>query len=231
MASPEALRTHNYEKTLDKVQFIGWPRTMRINETRYTNIGYEITAKREEPITHKRRVVPGDTAIHEATHAVPAAINGTPIEQVSIIPGPGYLGITKLGRPDAISALAPHATGASGTGHDVFIASLMVPNISSAENVARSIVYNNKEKINEVATDLEENKTMSGSQVKAAMDRVDKKKVEGDKATVFIKNPDGFEQRIPDLDIRDGIVILPTDNMIPSKHYELPKEGIIFSNN
>ena len=63
----------------------------------------------------------GGTARHEARHAVAAEANGTRVVFASIIPGPGYLGITQLSAFDAIAAAAPHAHGDSGTGHDVSI--------------------------------------------------------------------------------------------------------------
>lgn len=63
-------------------------------------------------------------ATHETEHAVTAIVNGTPVESVTIIPGPGYNGLTKLARPDPIAAVAPHANGRDGTSHDVLLQNL-----------------------------------------------------------------------------------------------------------
>lgn len=226
MGSPETLSTYRNKEILKRTRFIGWPRYVDIKKGWYGNNGFQIGAKPETPDADKRRVVPSDTALHEATHTVPALVNGTPVEEVSIVPGPGYLGITKLGRPDPIAALAPHSTGHNGTGHDVFIASLMVNDIGPASNVAKSIAQSRQKEIAAVASLLEEKGTITGYEAKEAMDSVDRKKEEN-KATVFIKSPDGSEKRIPDVNVDNGVVIVPQEWV----KYKLPKEDTIFSRN
>ena len=108
----------------------------------------------------------------------------------------------------------------------------MTNNVSSAENVARRLTNENPEEIEEVASVLEEKKTITGYEVKQAISSVRNRREEREKATVFIKSPEGLEQQIPDVDVKSGIVILPPrERVLPSEYYELPKEGIIFSNN
>lgn len=199
--------------------FIGVNQTQYINDSR-------LSAERQS--TNVRKVVPGETAIHEAKHAVAAVVNGTPVKEVTIIPGPGYLGLTELGRPDPIAAAAPYATGSKGGEYDVSVIPLMGGDVNSASSAGRSIIYGNPEAVEEVASVVEERKTITGYEVKQAMNRVGNKRKEGEKATVFIKNPDGREQRITDVNVKNGVVMVPGEWI---NYRELPKEGIIFPGN
>lgn len=224
---PEVARKHNRKEVLDKTQFVGWPSSIGIKDTWYGTGGFRINAKLEN--SHKvRRKVAGRIARHEIKHAI---VDPENVESITIIPGPGYLGLTQLRSPDPVAALAPHATGEGGTGHDVMVASFMTDNVSSAENVAKGIVQNNTEEIEQAASLLEEKKTMTGNELKQAINSV-RNKEEVQKVTIFVKSPDGSERSVPNLDVKNDVVILPPkEQIIPSPHYELPKEGIIFSRN
>lgn len=229
MRSKEALHPYSNKEILNRTKFIGWPSSIGIKNTWYSSNGFRLSSKPTEQNVRSRRVA-GRTARHEAKHAFPNPDN---VKTVTIIPGPGYFGLTELHIPDPVAALAPDATGEDGTGWDVRAAiSITGGNIGPASNVAKSIVNENAEEVEEVASVLEEKKTISGYEVKQAIDNVRNKRKVGEKATLFIKSPEGFEQRIPDVDVRNGIVILPPkEQVIPDKLYELPKEGIIFSRN
>lgn len=227
MGSVETLRSNVNKDVQNRTKFIGWPKSIDIKGTWYSPDGFQINAKPKEQSTTRRKVG-GRTARHEAKHALPNPDN---VKSVTIIPGPGYRGLTELYIPDPVAALAPHATGEDGTGQDVMVASFITNNVSAAENAARGIVNNNTEEIEEIASVLEEKKTITGNEVKKAIHNVRNRKEEVQLATVFIKSPDGSET-IHNLDVRNGIVTLPPrERVVPSKYYELPKEGIIFSNN
>ncbi len=180
-----------------------------VDQTQYIN-NFRISvsmAKLETP-----QVPLGDTAIHEAKHAVAAIHNGTDVRSVTISPGPGYLGLTELSRPDAVAAAAPHATGCSGTGHDVHIVGAMGHDIDSVSSIARSIIANNYDQVEAVALHLEEKRTISGYDVLGAMHGVTKEKKTSEKATVFMKAPDGSE-RLAKVDVQNDKVMVPGEWM------------------
>lgn len=150
-------------------------------------------------------------ATHEAEHAVVAIANGTPVESVTVIPGPGYNGLTKLSRPDPIAAVAPHANGRDGTNHDVFITQLGGHNVEALSGIARNITDKKRPHIDEVARTLDAKGTLSGRDIKKVMRKVDKEKSEPikKKADVFISRPDGTNKEISDIPYSGGIVIFP----------------------
>lgn len=164
-------------------------------------------------LSKERNPNPTDTAQHEATHAVVARANDTGVDEASIIPGPGYLGITKLTRFDAVAAMAPHAMGHDGTGWDVHITQLQGHSPNGAESVARRYAESEKEVIQEVAAHLDDKGTLSGSQIDEIRNDVKR----GERVTVTQTNADGvvevFEARA-----KDGIV------MLPSRMYNLDEQ-------
>ncbi len=147
---------------------------------------------------------PGSTAIHEAKHVVAALKNGTGVEGATIVPGAGFLGLTRLSRPDAVAALAPHATGESGTGHDVFIASQM--GAIGAESAARSIINSNMDEVMAVAVALEENKSLGSWDIDRAINKLSNPDPEFGILTV--ETPSG-EQKKEKVEIRDNIIMKP----------------------
>lgn len=149
--------------------------------------------------------IPGETATHEAMHVIAAYENGTGVESATIIPGAGYLGLTRLKRFDAVSAMAPHSMGKSGTSHDVYIASLFA-NAGAAESAARGIINSNMDKVAAVASSLEEKKTITGSDIDRVINEVKNPKPQI--ATLFIESQDGRQVK-EKVEVRDNIVIVP----------------------
>jgi len=121
----------------------------------------------------KRKPVNG-TARHEAKHVIAALETGTQVAKVTIIPGEGYLGLTELMAPNAIAALAPHATGESGTGWDVHIAERI--GAHGAESAARSIIENNMDQVDAVACALEDQNTLDSFGIRRAINEAKKPK-------------------------------------------------------
>lgn len=152
-------------------------------------------------------------ARHEIEHAVTAVVNGTPVESVTIIPGPGYNGLTKLSRFDPIAAVAPFANGRSGTSHDIFITKLSGHNPEALSGIARSITDKNRPHIEEVALTLDEKKTLGGSEIVNIMNRVEKEKNKPPvkKADIYITNPDGTEWNATNVTLTPEGTVRPID--------------------
>jgi hypothetical protein len=171
-----------------------------INQTKYID-RFRVTV---EPLTAKKKTVGGSVATHEARHAVAAVANGTEVRSATIVPGPGYLGLTELSRPDPISAAAPHATGSNGTGHDVFIIGLMGYDVSTASNVARGIIANNHKEVAAVAALLEEKRTVTGHEIQETMKNVSKKE---ERVMVIVEDADVGKIHIEEVQATKGVVV------------------------
>lgn len=115
------------------------------------------------------RTVPGSTAMHEAVHSVLAMLTGTWVKFTTIIPGPGYGGLTSLSEANAVAAVGPDELGHSGTGWDLLMAKLMGADRGSAGAVARSLAAKAHRLIYAVASTLQDKGTISGYEVKQTM--------------------------------------------------------------
>jgi len=155
----------------------------------------------------EKKIVPGGTATHEAMHVVAALGNGTGVESATIIPGAGYLGLTKLSKPDAVAAMAPHAMGAGGTGYDVYIAGI-IGNAGSAESAARGIINSNMDKVMAVAQKLEENKTLISSDISNVLFEL--KNPSPEEATLYIENSNR-EVTEKSVEIKNNTVMIPDE--------------------
>jgi hypothetical protein len=150
----------------------------------------------------------GDTAKHEAIHA--AATNPENVELVSIIPGPGYYGITKLKHFDEVAAVAPHAYHMSGTGWDTFLVEVNGGNVDGSSAVARSRLRNEGQFIDVLSRRLEKVKSMDGKEVRKVHDYVTK----GSEVEIKIKKPNGeFESHIKS-DVRERLIVDFTNDVI-----------------
>jgi ATP-dependent Zn protease len=174
-----------------------------IGRTTFLENGFRVIAQEQHPRRNKKK--PGETAYHEAEHAV---IEPHHVKNVSIVPGTGYNGITEMTKMSATVALGPHSRGRKGTGWDRFIASQMGVNISAAESAARAILASKEHEVEEVAYALEERKTLSGTELMAVIRSVD----EGRDITVFIKAPDGAERSITQK-TSENTIFLPVDDL------------------
>lgn len=143
---------------------------------------------------------PKDTAYHESVHAVTAVSNGTSVDSVTIVPGVGFLGLTRLSKPDAIAAIAPHADGCSGTSHDLHIAESLGHNPSSLAGIARGIISQNRAEILEVRRKLHEKGTLTGGEVNDAINEAREKKNNNARSikeiTLFVSKEGGNLEKI-----------------------------------
>lgn len=154
------------------------------------------------------RPLVSDTARHEAKHAVVAEANGTTVKRVSIVPGPGYAGITELTRHDPIAAMASH--GEKGTGHDRLITRLMGHSEDASARAAKEFINKNSEEIKAVAHALDKNKTLGGNEVRKIISQVseEKNKPREKKADVFITDANGGQKKIEDVSVVAGTVMV-----------------------
>ena len=137
----------------------------------FTN-GTEIIAQKIEP----RRPNPGLTAKHEAPHVV-AAIPAGGIVEATIIPKGDSLGSARPVRMTAASAAAAGALGHAGIGWDRYITeNYLGVDWGTAKSAARAVLAGKDDLIKEVATVLEEERTIRQYHVDNAMRRVEEKK-------------------------------------------------------
>lgn len=186
--------------------------TISINTTKYIG-DYKISASSNAvPPPPPPYLEPGSTSVHEAIHTVTAEVNGTPVKSVTIVPGPGYSGLTELSSFDPVAAVAPHAYGCNGTSYDIFIAGQVLGhNVGSLGGVARNIIGNHTEEIWSITNALETNKTLSGYDVRRLMGEVVdlKNKQKNPTAELSISKPDGSQNKISGLRYTGGIVMFP----------------------
>lgn len=134
------------------------------------NIGlWTFAVEKDDPYEH---VITSDVDDHEAEHAVPAAVNGTPIILVSVEPDGDSLGRTLLGRHDAVAAMGPKSRGRGGTSWDEYIVRAGSHNPESAAATARSILVNHQDVVHGVAARLHIKGTIYGPDVAEAFEDV-----------------------------------------------------------
>lgn len=179
----------------------GLEATIGINESRYFGDHLKVST---EKIAPKKTVPKSAVSVHEAKHAVAAWVNGTAVESMTIEPGPGYLGMTKLSRPDAVAAAAPHATGSDGTSHDVYLIGLMGRDVQAASNAARDIISANQDKVMALAELLEEKRTVDGFSIEHTLRELDNKK---DKVKITVEDLVNNERHTEEGFAKRGIVI------------------------
>lgn len=127
--------------------------------------GTTITARKIET----QRPKPQGTASHEAAHAVAAG----EIVYATIIPSGDALGTTQPVKMTAAAAAAPDALGHSGTGWDMFLTEHMLGvDPGTARSAARSALSGRYEEIEEVATLLQERKTIGQRDMKEARQNI-----------------------------------------------------------
>lgn len=128
--------------------------------------GSTVTVRIKNPLQRFRA---SETALHEIEHAFVGAKRGVGIEEVSVVPGPGYLGFTRFSRPDAVAAAAPHANGRDGTEHDMNIVEHLGADESSACSAARTILAGREKLIEQLAGFLEFKQSIDGGEFLSAL--------------------------------------------------------------
>src|SRR3990167_6283790 len=117
-----------------------------------------------------KRPIPSPVAEHESAHVVAAG----KIVSATIIPSGDVLGTTRRVKMTAAAAAAAEALGCSGTGYDMFIAEHVLGVDSGvAKSAARSALSVKGEELYEVATLLQERRTIGQSDVEEARQNVE----------------------------------------------------------
>jgi hypothetical protein len=134
--------------------------------------GREIVVRKNETPRPK----PGRTARHEAAHIM-AAMPAGGIVEATIVPNGDSLGSARPVRMTAASAAAAGAMGYGGTGWDRFITeNYLRVDWGTAKSAARAVLADKTVEIEEVAFELEEEKTISQHHVDKAIKRAGEKK-------------------------------------------------------
>lgn len=118
-------------------------------------------------------VVASGTSKHETDHGLVAELTGSAVSVMTIIPGPGYYGKVefKSGRLNPISAAAAEARGRSGTSWDRYITVVHGHDWQASKSAAASILDANHDVHDEIAKELEVQKTMDSSDIWRVIDR------------------------------------------------------------
>lgn len=124
-------------------------------------------------IRFNQGVIAGDTAKHETDHGLVAEMTGSAVSIMTIVPGPGYYGKVefKSGQLNPTSAAAAEARGRSGTSWDRYITVAHGHNWQDSKNAAKAVLDANHDVHDEIAKELEAQKTMDSSDIWRVIDR------------------------------------------------------------
>lgn len=146
--------------------------------------GTTVTAQKIE----RPRKGPGSVAKHEAAHVVAAG----EIVMATIIPSGNASGRTQPVKMTATAAAAAEARGHDGTGYDMYLTEhILGVDPGVAKSAARSALSGKEEELDEVATLLEERRTIGQSDVKEARKNVSNRRKGIFPAEIAIIAPDG----------------------------------------
>jgi len=109
--------------------------------------------------------------------------------------------------------------GRSGTGWDVQVVEIMGHNVQSAAHAGRSIVEERKDEVHAVASHLEENKTLSGFEIRETIHNVREKTQE---VEIVFEMPNGDRQKIEKQKARKGIVVFEKKWLEPQEKEKSP---------
>lgn len=134
------------------------------------------------------RIEPGKVAKHEAAHVIAAG----EIVFATIIQNGDALGTTQPVKMTAAAAAAAEALGYEGTGMDMFIVEhVLGVDPSTAKSAARSELSGQDEELEEVATLLQERKTIGQDDVEQARENVRKRRKGIHPVVITIVRPNG----------------------------------------
>lgn len=159
-------------------------------------------------------VPPSDTANHEFEHA---ALAMNKLIKVSVIPGPGYLGITEMDSYDEVAFLGPESRGRKGTGHDVSVVESQGGNVGAGKMQARiNLAAINSEVQRKVAGHLQAEGTLTREGFKNAMRIAE----QGTTVETTIITPDGRTIVQQESGVQGESIIVDFRNAIEEKNDE-----------
>src|SRR3989344_273262 len=163
---------------------------------------------------------PGSVPEHEIAHAGVAIKTGTPVIDATIVPGRGYLGLTRLTSVNTAALIAPEAEGFVGTGSDVFKYEMLGGSPSDVI-VARRIASTHKKGFHRAASLLQKKKTMTGAEIERAIKEGD----EGERVLVEFIKSDGEKNKI-EHNASEDIVSVPNAWLVPDVEDTEPNNPI-----
>lgn len=162
---------------------------------------------------------PSKTAILEAKHLVIAKHRKIPIKKGTIVPQGDALGSVQLETFDEVVAGAHIGEGSSW---DELMIELHGGNVRKAKKEAKAITSARNKEVEGVAHALDKKQTIGDSEVTEVFHDVRLDKTRGPKTelTLYVKNPDGNEQKFSGVvRSKDEIV------MLPGQDFTLPKQS------
>lgn len=172
---------------------------VKLGKTKYLPDGSEIEVAIDNPMNLAK--ASSDTSKHESLHAGTAPHK---VKLVSIVPGPGYAGITEFTQFDAPAAAAPHRRGMSGTSWDEYILIANGHNPDSAGAAADARLSGKDKHIDVLSRRLEAEKTLTGAKVVETMERVEN----GENVVIKLKDRDGNISKQKESGIKGETVIV-----------------------
>lgn len=189
-------------------------RPQKVNEgINYAPDGAQIIVMRKPEQLPKPKKPVTQTAEFEARHAV---LGLSDLENVSIEPGPGYRGITRLRRYNPVAAAAHVHEG--GGAHDAMVIRLMGDDVNAMAAIAKSEISQKRKEIDAVAEALMDEKTLTKDGVHrvifdAAQER-QRREQRRHMSEIFIRTPEGSVKKIPNVFAPNGIIYEPNSQKI-----------------
>lgn len=145
---------------------------------------------------------PTSTAVHEIEHGLLAQ---SKVKRISVVPGPGYAGITELTAYDEVAFAGPASQGRNGVEYDLSAIEYSGGNPESAKMAAAIRLSAIDEDVKtKIAAHLQAEKTLSGNQFRRAVNRF----TEGEVVEIKVTNPDGIEETITQKGVKGEIIIV-----------------------
>lgn len=210
---------NNYPETAQKdsvVPFNSSPQRVGVGKTEYMPDGAQIIVLRKPVVPSKPRPKVSQTAEFEARHAV---LGLASLQEVSIVPGPGYKGITRFSRYEPVAAAAHVHEG--GGDYDAMIIRLMGDDVNTMASLAKSKINEKRKDIDAVAEALMEENTLTKEGVNrvifsASQERQKKLEKERNKhlADIFIRSPDGSVKKMQNIFAPEGVIYDPVRQIL-----------------
>jgi len=155
------------------------------------------------------RTTPSETALHEIEHGLLGKVR-----KISVVPGPGYLGMTELASYDAVAFAGPASQGRDGVGHDLNVISHMGGNEDAAIMAARIRLASISDEVKEkVAGHLQAEGTLSGARFDEAVRRAKT----GEVVDIIVTRPDGTKVTTRETGVKGETVIVDFTKLLREK--------------
>ncbi len=184
-----------------------------INSSIYVG-NFTITSSKDEasftPIVNKSKSV----VKHETLHGLVAEIeNPGSVEKITVVATETYNGATFTSKMSTSAAAAAYAFGEDGTGYDENVVHFHGGSLSASATRARTVVYNHLEEADEISNSLVSSKTLSGHEVRSAIER-GRERRDNPQVTLYVFNNVTRETRkIESMKSDKGTVMVPGEEI------------------